>query len=278
MRRVGRRTLFPGVGVVLGLLIAELTLRTVWLAWKDLHPPRVRLTVAERDRARAVLSGMEEVSLQTADGITLAAWFVPGPKRTAVVFVHGLGGNRAQLLPEATLLVRHGHGVLLFDSRASGESGGTAATWGDAERLDVKAALDFVSARPDVDRSSIGIYGFSVGATPAVLVAAEDARVRAVALGPTWPSLRAELSDKFRALSGHSSALATFIFRLDGANVDALAPEQALTKVSPRPLLLISGSEDPDTPPAVMRQLAAQTPGGRALARRGRRPRWLRRR
>jgi hypothetical protein len=50
--------------------------------------------------------------------------------------VHGLSTNRTQLLPEAALLRRHGHGVLLLDSRASGESGGTLVTWGDAEQLD----------------------------------------------------------------------------------------------------------------------------------------------
>jgi len=261
MRRAGRRILVAGSAAVLGLLVAELTVRTVWPAWEDLHPPRVRLTAADRERARAVLPGMEDVRLRATDGVTLAGWFAPGPKRTAVVLVHGLGGNRAQLLPEAALLARHGHCVLLFDSRASGESEGSLATWGDAERLDVNAALDFVSARPDVDPSSIGIYGFSAGAAPVELNAAEDPRVRAVALGPTWPSLRAELSDKFRARRGRSSALATFIFQLVGSNVDALAPERAVRKIVPRPLLLMSGTEDPDTPPAVMRQLAADAPG-----------------
>jgi len=258
-----------GAGAVLGLLVVALSVRTVWPAWRDLHPPRVRLTAPDLARARSVLPGMKEVRLRTADGITLAGWFVPGPKRTAVVVVHGLGANRAQVLPEAALLVRHGHGVLLFDSRASGESGGKLATWGDTERLDVKAALDFVSARPDVDRSSIGVYGFSVGATSVALVAAEDARVRAVALGPTWPSLRAELSNKLPARSGRLSALALFVFRLGGTDVDALAPEQALTKIAPRPLLLISGSEDQDTPPGVMRPLADHLPGAELLIVRG---------
>jgi uncharacterized protein len=261
MRYPGRRSAVAVGSVALGLLVAELTVRTIWPAWKDLHPPRRPLTTADRERARAALPAMEEVRLRTADGLELAGWFAAGPKRSAVVLVHGLKGNRAQLLPEATLLARHGHGVLLFDSRASGESGGTVATWGDAERLDVRAALEFVAVRPDVDRSSIGMYGFSVGATPVALVAADDAHVRAVALGPTWPSLRAELSEKFRANAGRSSALASFIFQLGGTHVDALAPGRAVAKIVPRPLLLMSGSEDRDTPPAVMRQLAADAPG-----------------
>jgi dienelactone hydrolase len=125
----------------------------------------------------------------------------------------------------------------------------------------LKAALAFLSARPDVDRSSIGMYAFSVGATSVALVAAEDARVRAVALGPTWPSLGAELSEKFSVRRGRSSALARFIFRLVGTDVDALAPERALTKIAPRPVLLMAGSEDPDTPPPMMRQLASDAPG-----------------
>ena len=117
---------------------------------------------------------------------------------------HGLGGNRAQLLLEAGFLSRRGHGVLLLDSRASGESDGDLATWGDLERLDIRAALDFLSARPDVEKEMLGLYGFSVGAV--ALVAAEGQRVRAVALGPCWTSLADELRDKFHSFGWLSTA------------------------------------------------------------------------
>jgi hypothetical protein len=64
--------------VVLGLLVAEMTVRTVWPAWKDLHPPRVRLTDADREHARAVLPGMQEVELRTATAFPSPAGLLRG--------------------------------------------------------------------------------------------------------------------------------------------------------------------------------------------------------
>lgn len=141
------------------------------------HPPRTRLTEADRAAARTRLPHLEDVVFRTRDGLLLRGWFAPGARRSAVVLVHGLGANRAAMLPEAAILAARGHGVLLFDSRASGDSDGALATWGDRERLDLAAALDLLAARPDVDPSRLGAYGYSVGSSAVALAAAEDPRL-----------------------------------------------------------------------------------------------------
>lgn len=244
-------------------LLVLVGLRTLPLAWRDLHPARRPLTERDRTEARRVLPGVEDVELRTDDGLLLRGWFAPGRKGSAVVLVHGLGANRAEMLPEAGVLQRHGHAVLLLDSRASGESEGTLATWGDRERLDVAAALRFLRARAGVDPRRIGLYGFSVGASTVALVAAEDPSVRAVGLGPVWPSLDAELHHKFRLTRGRPAFVAAGVYRLAGVDVDAVTPVNALPRVPPRPVLFISGTRDADTPSGVVDSLAARVAGAR---------------
>jgi dipeptidyl aminopeptidase/acylaminoacyl peptidase len=225
-------------------------------AVKALFPYRSHVTPAQADDARRRLPALEDVSFPTKDGLVLRGWFAPGKNRDAVVFVHGLTANRVAFLGEGEALSHHGHGVLLYDSRASGESDGHLATFGDRERLDVEGALDFLASRPEIDKGKVGLFGCSVGGTTVALVGATDPRVRAVLLGPTWLSLEAEAhaSDRF-------AGVGLAVVRLAGVDVDALRPVDIVRGIAPRPLLMISGSLDDDTPPSVMEALQAAAPG-----------------
>ncbi len=235
---------------------AAWTVRAARTAQRLLRPARVRVTSKDRREAAAALPGLADLELQTSDGLRLQGWFAPGPRGDAVIFVHGLGGNRTQLLAEAAVLARHGHGVLLYDSRASGESDGDLATWGDQERLDVAAAVSWLQQRL---AAPVGVFGFSVGASAAVLRAAVDPAVAAVALGPTWTSLEDELADKFpRRLSRW---ITRAVFDRTGVDVSAVRPIDAVGSIPPRPLLLVIGDKDPDTPVRSMERLRERATG-----------------
>jgi pimeloyl-ACP methyl ester carboxylesterase len=233
---------------------------TLRQARQALFPRRTQVTRSQIDEAKRLLPGVEDVSFRTKDGLLLRGWFAPGKNRSAIVFVHGLWANRASFLGEAEALTRHGHGVLLYDSRASGTSEGHLATFGDRERLDIKAALDFLERRADVDAGKVGLFGCSMGGTAVALVGAEDPRVHAVLLGPTWPSLAAEIRAKLR---WPRSWLMLVLYRLAGVDVDALRPVDVVDSIAPRPLLMISGSQDDYTPPSVMEALQAAAPGAK---------------
>jgi dipeptidyl aminopeptidase/acylaminoacyl peptidase len=241
-----------GVLAPVALAVAHMIRRVA----SALLPARSHVTQAQVVDARTRLPSVEDVSFPTKDGLVLRGWFRPGKNRDAIAFVHGLGSNRVAFLGEGEALSRHGHGVLLYDSRASGESDGHLATFGDRERLDVEGALDFLASRPDVDKSKLGLFGCSVGGTTVALVSAADPRVRAVVLGPTWLSLDAELHANDRR-----GSITLVLFRLAGVDVDALRPVDIVHEIAPRPLFMISGSEDDDTPPRVMEALQAAAPG-----------------
>ena len=67
--------------------------------------------------------------------------------RNWVLLFHGVADNRMGVLGFADFLLRHGYGVVMMDSRAHGESGGTQATYGWQERGDVKDIVNQLETR-----------------------------------------------------------------------------------------------------------------------------------
>jgi dienelactone hydrolase len=122
----------------------------------------------------------ESVGLTTADGVELAAWYVPGSNGAAVVVLHGAGSTRSDVLDQAAVVARAGYAVLLIDARGHGESAGTAMDFGWYGDPDVAAGVGFLAARPDVEPGRIGVVGFSMGGEEAIGAAAADERIRAV--------------------------------------------------------------------------------------------------
>lgn len=170
LRRRGRIPTWLGA-VVLVLL----TLAVVGPAVAVVNVPD---STAGRTAAGSPLDA-EPVSLPTSDGVTLAAWWVPGTNGAAVLVRHGAGSTHEGALAQASVLAEHGYGVLLMDARGHGESTGRAMDfgwWGDA---DITAGLDHLAVRSDVDDGRIGLLGLSMGGEEAI-GAATDPRVRAV--------------------------------------------------------------------------------------------------
>jgi pimeloyl-ACP methyl ester carboxylesterase len=113
----------------------------------------------------------------------------PGAERPPVVVMGGgFAGTRDVALPRfAERVARAGLAAFLFDYRGFGDSGGSPRQLVDPWRQleDWRAALAFVRARDELDGARVALFGSSLGAGHAVLVAAEDADVRAVvALAP----------------------------------------------------------------------------------------------
>ena len=108
--------------------------RGMRLGAQFLEPHKHAIAPEARARALQRVPDLRDVTLHTSDGLTLRGWFSPGTRRAAVILIHGDGGDRTQLLPQAFVLARHGYGFLAYDSRAHGESDGDRTTWGDCER------------------------------------------------------------------------------------------------------------------------------------------------
>jgi hypothetical protein len=107
----------------------------------------------------------EEVAFRTDDGLLLRGWYVPCEQpRGVVVYCHGHGSNRGQVLGVLRTLSDRQLDVLAFDFRGHGASGGHTATFGEREVADVVAAHRFATARrPDRPVFLVGVsYGAAV--------------------------------------------------------------------------------------------------------------------
>jgi pimeloyl-ACP methyl ester carboxylesterase len=219
------------------------------------HSPKSPVTSDDAAKALAEIPKLENVTLRTSDGMNLRAWFAPGERGAVVILVHGGGGNRAQLLPEAIAMSRHGYGILAYDSRACGESDGDLVSWGDREQHDLVAALDYASSRREIDPHRIAVLGFSIGASTVAMTAARDPRPSAVILYATWSSLADEIAAKFGKLGPLSFWPTLASMRLHGVNPDNVRPIDVIGAIHPRPLLMITGTLDGDTPVPVMQRV-----------------------
>ena len=139
---------------------------------------RTARRVRSTDPRRAFGLEFEEVTLRTADGIELRAWYVgrEGTQR-GVVIHHHVGGQKATALPWIELLYAQGLAVLALDARAHAASGGHGRVFSFAQRrFDVRAGVDWLHQRC----GRVYVLGQSQGAAVAVMAAAGDARVRGV--------------------------------------------------------------------------------------------------
>ncbi|MBN1315875.1 MAG: alpha/beta fold hydrolase [Anaerolineales bacterium] len=145
------------------------------IAYTLTHPVREPVVGSPMDVGVAY----EDVEIPTTGGVTLRGWYVPSSNGAVVLALHGYNTNRVVFLPHARVLAEAGYGVLMLDLRAHGESGGDVFPIANPAP-DVRAAIDFLRQRPDVDPGRIGAIGRSVGAGAVVRAAAEGEPIQAL--------------------------------------------------------------------------------------------------
>ena len=191
---------------------------------------------------------------------TLRGWLVPGWRGAGVVLLlHGIGGSRLDMVERARFLHAAGYTVLLFDSRAHGESSGERVTFGYLESLDARAILGFM--RRQVPGERVGVIGISLGGA-AVLVGPQPLRVRALVLEGVYPTLTEAIDDRlalrFGPLGPPLTPLLTVQLRPRlGFGADELRPIDGIDRVE-APVLLIAGTADRATTRAESQRLFAR--------------------
>jgi len=101
----------------------------------------------------------------------------------AVVFCLGFTYVKDLLVPDmARRFSERGYAALVFDYHGFGKSEGPRGRLLPMEQVtDIRAAVTFLSQRPEVDGGHIGLVGISLGGSHALYAAAIDQRVQAAA-------------------------------------------------------------------------------------------------
>src|ERR1700688_4572249 len=109
-------------------------------------------------------------------------WFFPGLKSAPTILLcPAYESSRGELLTLASALQDQQYNVLVFDFSAHGSSGGRS-TLGFQEVNELRAAMDAVANRGDVDAERFGVWGVNLGAYVALAEAVNDHRVHAIAV------------------------------------------------------------------------------------------------
>jgi fermentation-respiration switch protein FrsA (DUF1100 family) len=184
------------------------------------------------------------LDLITDDGIRLSAWYTPPRKGAVILLAHGYGDNRPEWVYE--MLAKKDYGVLAWDARAHGESDGKISTIGYLEVLDVKVALEYALAQPDVKH--VGAWGGSMGAATLVRAAAQFPAIEALFIDSSFASMEDELD--FLIPYPLLNPLAKFITQIrTGINLDEVSPMDDIAKISPRPVFIVHSTGDTVAPP-----------------------------
>lgn len=203
---------------------------------------------AEGRMARPVPPGATQYWLETADGARVESWlFLPpgaSPQNPApaVIFFHGNSDYIETKLEYPQFYIERGIACLMIEYRGYRRSTGTPSE--AALAADADGFYDWLSSRPDIDRSRIAAHGHSLGASVASGLASRRP-VRALVLASPFLSLPAMLGRYFApGFLAHD--------RFD--NAAALARYEG-------PVLILHGENDDIVPIAHARRLVEATEG-----------------
>lgn len=220
---------------------------SLWTFWTVIHPRKMHAGIEPHSY------GLEarELTIETPDHLRLSAWLIASNQasgeRTIIVLLHGYPAEKSDLLDIAASL-HPNFDLLLLDLRYFGKSEGTYTTLGLQERRDLVPVLDFLEAQ---GYRRIGILGVSLGGAVAMLAAAEDRRVGAVASYGAFADLKTLGEETYRRLwvlqkplVGLMLVWARLIFR---ESAGAITPENA-AKTLTIPTLIIHSRHDDMVP------------------------------
>jgi fermentation-respiration switch protein FrsA (DUF1100 family) len=128
----------------------------------------------------------ENVTLETADGVKLSAWYVPAKDaEMTILFCHGNGGNMMHRLDSISLFNKLGLNCFIFDYRGYGQSEGK--TTEEGTYIDAMTAYEWLTQTKKISSQEIIVFGRSLGGSIAAHVA-ERMKVCALVLESCFTS------------------------------------------------------------------------------------------
>ncbi len=250
-------------GALTAFLTSGILLAVVFPVVAEGLATRPPFPLASNSNPLAVLGlAYEEVSFPAADGLTLRGWLIP-----AVVYAHGAGQDQRSGLSLVPALHKAGYTVLLFSYRDHGYSDGDGRgiTYGLREGQDIDSATRFLRQTKRIPK--IGVIGYSIGASSALLSAACNPDIQVVVAVAPFASAREVWA------ANRPSFLPSFVLNWirrvvewhKGISLAKIELTQLVSRIAPRPLLLVHGGQDERIPVSQVEELFAAAGPPKAL-------------
>ena len=178
-------------------------------------------------------------------------WFFPGRRGAPTILLcHGYQSSRGELLTLVSALQDHQYNAFVFDFAGHGKSEGIT-TFGFREVAELRAAIDMLAQRTDVDPARFGVWGYTLGAYAALSEAENDRRVRALVLDSVYdrPEQMVKVQVEKTGLAGFPLMIrsAQISFRWLNLGFRGEPPlSRNLPKVAGVPKLFIQAADNPE--------------------------------
>ena len=181
-----------------------------------------------------------------------------------VILCVGLDSTKEEMDFYETLLLDRGMATLPFDGPGQGEAEYTIPIRGDFE-VPVKAVVDFIERRSDLDASRVGVMGVSLGGYYAARAAAFEKRLKAC-VSLSGPYSWVEVFDARNELSREAFKVRSHAKTMEEARrvAQTLTLEGAAKNIT-CPLYVVGGELDHLTPPHNAERIAAEASGPTVL-------------
>lgn len=208
----------------------------------------------------------EAVEFRSADAVLLKGWLIPAASesRRTIVFCHGWGANKGEVLKNTHFLRDAGFNLFYFDFRCCGESSGEMLSVGALEARDLDAAIGFLRRTRPSDR--LAVYGISMGSMVAFAGLARHPQLEAAVVECPFSSHNAALTRYAWAkfyLSYYPFMPLVFFFvkrRLGFDPEEITSPERMIGRIGKVPVLAVCGEADPIAVPEFGRRLMESLP------------------
>jgi pimeloyl-ACP methyl ester carboxylesterase len=212
----------------------------------------------------------DEVDFTVPGSGSRRGWFFPGFRGApTLILLHGYESSRGELLTLVSALQDHQYNVFVFDFAAHGANAGVT-TFGYREADEVRAAIDILAKRNDVDAARFGLWGYNLGAYAALREAEKDPRVRALALDSVYdyPRQMVKIGVEKAGVSGFPFMVKSAQMCFEWMNYQHKndAPLSAnMPKMGGVPMLFIQAADDPESA-SITREMFLKAPEPREQA------------
>jgi fermentation-respiration switch protein FrsA (DUF1100 family) len=215
------------------------------------------------------------VTVKSRYGYELKGIFIknPEPSDDTVIIVHGICMDKNwSCMKYASIFLKRGYNIFVYDSRNHGESGGAHPSYGYYEKEDLDSCISYVKSRNL--NGSIGIHSESLGASSAFLYAEEYSGKNEISF-IIEDSGYSDLKELFTYKAGEYNIpvllrpiivkYMSFVCMIrSGFFLGDVSPIKEIEKVT-IPVLFIHGDSDNFTPPQMAIDMYNKKTGTKAL-------------